>query len=245
MQALQAQRLARSGLVDDERRDAALREPARQADAVFHLLRRIEAIELDEDRRAALDAFGADIERGQMRFAVGNFDALAVLVRETHAAIEEGPQALVEIEAPRRVVRLQALGRQIVGRRAPVLVAGRNQPAASFVLFGKRAELVAHFRPGLAEGGRSGGVGLLGGLLQRRAHLLDLADLGAHLDREIDREVPDVVGREVPEHRRYPPIPFRDCAPARRVPALVLQKAMDVLLSTSNSSGCCTMKIDC
>ena len=41
---------------------------ARQADAVFHLLRRIEPVELDEDRRAALDAFGAGVERGQMRF---------------------------------------------------------------------------------------------------------------------------------------------------------------------------------
>ena len=223
---MKTQRLAGSRLIDDERRDAAPREPARQADAVFHLLRRVEAVELHQHRRAALDAFGADVERRQMGFAIGNLDALAVFVRQPHAALEERPQALVEIEASRRAMRLQTLGRQIVGRCAPVFVAGRNQPAVRFVLFGKRTELVGHVRPGLAEGGRSGGVGLLGGLLQRRAHLLDLANPRAHLDREIDREVPDIVGREILEHRRYPPIPLRECAPARRVPALVLQKAM-------------------
>src|SRR6516162_4732315 len=103
-----------------------------------------------------------------MGSAVRDLDALAVFVCETDAAVEDRPHALVEVDAPRRVVRLQALGGQIIGRRAPILVAGRNPAAASIVLFGERAELVTHFRPGLSECGGSGGVGLLGGLLERR-----------------------------------------------------------------------------
>ena len=89
VQALKAERLAGSRLIDDEGRDAALGEPARQADAVFHLLCGIEAVELDKDRRAPLDAFGAGVKRRQMGFAVRDLDALAVLVRKPHAAIEE------------------------------------------------------------------------------------------------------------------------------------------------------------
>ena len=83
---------------------AALRKPPRQADAVLHLLRRIEPVELNEDRRATLDAFRAGVERGEMLVPVGDFDALAVLMRETHAAVEDGSHALVELEASRRVV---------------------------------------------------------------------------------------------------------------------------------------------
>ena len=98
--ALEAQGLAGSRLVDHERGDAALGEPARQADAVFHLLRRIEAVELDEDRRAALHAFGADIERREMRVAIGDLDPLAILAGELHAAVEDGAHAPVEVETP-------------------------------------------------------------------------------------------------------------------------------------------------
>ena len=86
-------------------------------------------------------------------------------VRKSHAALENGQHAPVEVEAARRVVRLEALGGQVVGRRPPVLVAGRNQPAARFILFGERTELVAHLRPGGPERRGSGGVRLLGGLL--------------------------------------------------------------------------------
>ena len=79
-QTLKPKGFAGSRLIDHERRHPALRQPPRQADAVFHLLRRIEPVELDEVRRGSLDAFGAAIQRGQMRFAVGDLDPLAVLM---------------------------------------------------------------------------------------------------------------------------------------------------------------------
>jgi hypothetical protein len=97
-------------------------------------------------------------------------------------------------------VGLQALGREQIDRGAVVLVAGRDQPAARLILFGQAAQFVGHARPRLAERSGTGGVGLLRRVLQRGAHLLDLADAGAHLDRQVDREVPDVIRGEILEH---------------------------------------------
>ena len=125
-----------------------------------------------------LDAFGAHVKRRQMAVVVGDLDALAVLARQLHAASKKDQQAAVQREAARRAVRLQPLGRQIVGRGAAVLVAGRNQPAACFVLFGKLAQLVGHLRPGLAEGGVPAASGCLAASC-RGAHMASISPMRA------------------------------------------------------------------
>jgi hypothetical protein len=201
-QAVQAQCLAAAGLVDQQRRDAAPRQPLRQADAVLHLLHRVQPVDLHQQRRRPGHALGAHVQRRQRRALVGDLDALAVVAGQRDAAFEQVEHAPVQRLAARRAMRLQALGRQAVGGRAAVLVAGRDQAAAGFVLLGQDAQLVGHAHPGLTEGARAFGVGRLGGLLQRGAHGLDLADAGTHLDREVDRQVPDVVGGEVAKHGR-------------------------------------------
>ena len=198
--AVQAQRLAGAGLVDHERGDTTLGEPGRQTDAVLHLLGRIEAVDLHEQRCTAAHAFGTHVERRQLLAFVRDLDALAVLVRELGTAREELEKALVQHEAPRRAVRLQALAGKQVNRGTVVLLAGRHHPATSLVLAGKCAELLGHKRPGFAERRGAGSVGLLGRFCERRAHLLDLADPCAHLDGKVDAKVPDVVGGEVSEH---------------------------------------------
>src|SRR5690606_14853541 len=71
------------------------------------------------------------------------------------------------------------------------------------VFLGQTAELVGHGRPGGAKGLRARGVGRLGGLLQRRAHFLDLAYARAHLYGQVDRQIPDVVGGKVLEHIQW------------------------------------------
>ena len=93
-----------------------------------------------------------------------------------------------------------AFGGQHVIRCADQLVACRDQASTRFVLVGERDQLVGHVDPGLAEGLRPRGVGSLRGFLQRRAHLLDFSHPRAHLDRQIDREVPDIVGGKILEH---------------------------------------------
>ena len=155
---------------------------------------------MHEDRRGTFHALGAHVQAGDVGVTIRDLDTLAVLARQLHAALEYIAKAPVELRATRRAVCLQPLGREKVRGGAVVLVAGRDQAAACLVLFGQAAQLVGHVRPGFAERLRAGGVGLLRSLLQRRAHGFDLADLSAHLDRQIDREVPYIVGREVLEH---------------------------------------------
>ena len=133
---------------------------------------------------------------------VRDFNALAVLVREGRALAEHVQLPAIERQPSRRTVCLQALGGQEVDGRPIELLARREQTAARLVLVCERAQLVRHPHPGVAERLRPVGIRRLRRLLQRRAHLLDLADARAHLDREIDGEIPDVVGRKVPEHGR-------------------------------------------
>ena len=97
-------------------------------------------------------------------------------------------------------MRLQALAGEIVDCGPVVLFPRREQAHERFIFTRQLAELVRHLRPGFAEGLGSGRVGLSGCLLQRGAHRLDLADPRAHLDRQIDGKIPDVIGREILEH---------------------------------------------
>ena len=137
-----------------------------------------------------------------MRPLVGDLDAFAVLARERNSAREDVEKTLVKLHPARRAMRLQPLAGQVIGGGATVFVAGRYQPAARLVFDREFAKLVA---PCATQVSRNAWVarriGLLGRLLQRRAHFLDFADPGAHLDGEIDREIPDVVGRKISEHR--------------------------------------------
>ena len=86
VKTLQPQRFARARLIDDQRGNAALGEPAGKADAIFHLLGGIEPIDLDEKRRSFVDAFGAHEKAGKMRLAIGDFDPLAIFAGKANAA---------------------------------------------------------------------------------------------------------------------------------------------------------------
>jgi hypothetical protein len=69
------------------------------------------------------------------------------------------------------------------------------------VLFGQRALLVGHASPGFAKRRGAGGIRLHGHFLLQRAHLFDLTQADAHLDGQVDRQIPDVIGGEILEHR--------------------------------------------
>ena len=197
---VQAQGLTGARLIDDERRNAAAREPGRKADAVAHLLGGIEPVDLHQDRRPAVHAVSANVECGEVPAFIGNLHALAVLVGERQALGEDLQYAAIKAHPTFGSVRLQAFGSQQVDGRPIQLLAGRAQPSARLVVVGERAELVGHPDPGFPEGSGAGSIGGGGRVLERCAHLLDLADPCAHLDGEIHRQVPDVVGREVLEH---------------------------------------------
>lgn len=64
-------------------------------------------------------------------------------------------------------------------------------------------KLVGHRHPSVAQCSSAFSVGLSCFFFQRAAHFLNFADARTHLDREIDGEVPDVVGRKVTKHAFY------------------------------------------
>ncbi|MNL13221.1 hypothetical protein D3C87_1341240 [compost metagenome] len=199
-QIMQAQRFTRAGLVDDQRRDAAFGQPGRQADAVFHFLGRIQPVDLHQDRRRTGDAFGTHQQAGNMFALVGDFNALAVLPRQFDTAFEGLQKTLVQLGTARCAMGLKAFASEVIGGGAVVLFTGRQQSAIAFVFLGQAAEFVGHLGPGFAKCLGARGVGLLGRFLQRRAHLFDFTDAGAHLDGQVDREIPHVIGREITEH---------------------------------------------
>jgi hypothetical protein len=166
-QPVQAQRFTGSRLVEDERRDAALRQPMRQPDAQLHLFGRVQAIDLHQHGRtlACAHAFGAHIERGEMPALIGDRHALAVLAGQRHAARENVQGAPVQLQPARSAVWLQSLGRDQIDRGAAVLVARRNQTPARLVLACQVAQPVGHGLPGLAKGAGAGGIRSLGRLL--------------------------------------------------------------------------------
>ena len=61
-QVVQAQRFAGAGLVDQERRDTTRGQPARQADAVFHLLGGVQPVDLYQERGFASGFFCAHVQ---------------------------------------------------------------------------------------------------------------------------------------------------------------------------------------
>ncbi|MNI49557.1 hypothetical protein D3C73_1041710 [compost metagenome] len=199
-QVVQAQCFTGAGLVDDQRRDAAFCQPGRQADAVFHFLGRIQSVDLHQDRRRAAHTFGTHQQAGNMFALVGDFNALAVLPRQFDTAFESLQKTLVQLGTARRAMGLQAFAGQVIGGGTVVFLTGGQQPAIAFVFLGQAAEFVGHLRPGFTKRLGSSGVGLLGGFLQWRAHLFDFAHAGAHLDRQVDGEIPHVIGREITEH---------------------------------------------
>src|SRR5690606_13248579 len=115
-----------------------------------------------------------------------NFDALAVLFRQGDAALKNLQETLIQIEPTWCAMGLQALAGEVVSSGTVVLLSGGEQAAALLVFGGQLAELVGHLRPGFTEGLRAGGVWLLGRVLQRLAHLDDLADPRTHFHGEAD-----------------------------------------------------------
>jgi hypothetical protein len=71
----EADRFAVARPIDDEAGDAA-RDEIAHALEVLDLLRHVEAVEVDERRRAARCALGMDEERGETRALVRNLDVL-------------------------------------------------------------------------------------------------------------------------------------------------------------------------
>jgi hypothetical protein len=102
-QAMQAQGFAGAGLVDHQRGDAALGQPAGQADQVFHFLGRIQAIELDQHRAGPCTLWRGIQARDDLAF-IRNFDALAVLASQRDAALEHLQEAPVQFQAARCAV---------------------------------------------------------------------------------------------------------------------------------------------
>ncbi|MNG02578.1 hypothetical protein D3C84_856100 [compost metagenome] len=131
---------------------------------------------------------------------VRDLNALAVFSCQFDTALEGVQKALVQLSAAGGTMGLQAFAAQVVGRGAVVFFTGRQHSTLAFVFFSQAAQLVGHVRPGLTEGLATGGVRLFGGLLQRRAHLFDFADAGAHFNGQVDGEIPYVVGREIAKH---------------------------------------------
>ena len=197
---MQAQRLTGAGLIDHERRDTASRQPPRQTHAVQHLLRAIQAIDLHQDRCRPTAVFSLDEPTGEMRVGIGDFDALRIRMGKCKTASESVQNLAIELRAPRRAVSLHAFGSQVVGTGAPQLLARGQQVPSRFVLGRQFTQPLAHAHPRLPEFGGAGVVALFRHFNERRTHGLDLADASAHLDGEIDRQIPDVIGGEILEH---------------------------------------------
>ena len=142
----------------------------------------------------------AHIQRREVLAFVGDLDTLAVLAGQCCTLGEQRQVALVEGHSARRAMGLQPLGGDQVAGGAADLLAGREQAAPGLVFFGQLAQPVGHVDPRFAEGLGAGSIRCLRGFLQGGAHGFDLADAGAHLDGEVHREVPDIVGGEVAEH---------------------------------------------
>ena len=126
-QVVQAQRFAGAGLVDQERRDTTRGQPARQADAVFHLLGGVQAVDLHQQGRFDRGISGSrvrpHIQARNDRVAVGNLHPLAVFARQLQAFGKHRLHACVQRHTPRRAMRLQAFGGEQVSGSAAVFIA--------------------------------------------------------------------------------------------------------------------------
>src|ERR1700722_4379561 len=94
-----------------------------QADAILHLLGAVEPIDLHQQRRAALIAFGTHVQAGQALIATPYLDPLAVLERELDAFTKDGLKACVQRCPALGVAALDTLGGQIISGGAAELVA--------------------------------------------------------------------------------------------------------------------------
>ena len=94
---------------------------------------------------------------------------------------------------------LHALGRQIVKCCPLQLLARGEKPAAFLVLGGETGQFVGHLHPFGEEGAGAGILATAGRILDRRAHVDDLADPAAALERdgEADAAPHDPAGEDV------------------------------------------------
>ena len=96
LQVVEPQRFAGTGLVDDQRGNTALGEPAGQSDEEFHFLGAVETVDLNEDRLRTGDAFGGHVERGKMLAFIRNFDTAAGRAGKSQSLFEACEKALIE-----------------------------------------------------------------------------------------------------------------------------------------------------
>ena len=133
--------------------------------------------------------------------AIRDLEPLAIGSSQGEAALENFLQPSVKFRAPRTSMTLHSLGGQKIDRGTQQLLAGRYQAATFFVLLREPAQTLAHACPAPTEFARALGVRLPGCFHQGRAHCLDFPNSCAHLDREVNREIPHVVGRKIAKHR--------------------------------------------
>src|SRR5690606_2835850 len=98
---------------------------------------------------------------------------------------------------------LRALSDEQIQCRALQLGGGREQAAALLVFRRELDEPIPHRQPTLDEIRRADLLAALHCPRQWPADILDLADAAAALDRDGDREIPNVVGKVFEERHRY------------------------------------------
>jgi len=124
-----------------------------------------------------------------------NLHALTIQMPQAGRLVEGAAGFGVAGLAAGRTLGLHALGHEQVQGGAFELVRRRETAAPGLVFCGEAGEALGHADPSLHElrgprigaGGRRRAQGL--------AHIHDLSDLRAALQRHRDREIPDVVGK--------------------------------------------------
>jgi hypothetical protein len=101
---------------------------------VLHFLGRIEPVHLHEQRAArAAGLLRLHEQAGQVPIAVGNGHALAVFAGQRDGLVERIERTAVQIDAPGRIVRKHAFGRDEIHGGTPVFLArGEQPPCAAF-----------------------------------------------------------------------------------------------------------------
>ena len=204
---LQAQRGTDARMVDDQRRDAADGELARDAAQVNPFLRHVEAVEMDHGwprpglRRTIQ-------QRRQCRAFIGKRDEFDGLVAQRDALFEAPRHRRIQRELLRRLVTGHTLGGEKIGAGALILATGR--PSMPGVLIPQREAL----HPLREVSPRRDPCRLRFGIVlrirpvrersQRTTRAVDLGHLAAQLRGHHHAEVPRIVRSEILEHCARP-----------------------------------------
>jgi hypothetical protein len=167
---------------------------------VEQLLAAVESVHEDHERCRPCDGLGTHDQAWNERAPVWNLDALAILAAEFHGFLKCRIAFRIGLLATRMAVTLHAFSGQVIKRSALQFRAGRERAVPFLVFRGQLGELVRHPDPFLQKIAGADVGALDCRVAQRSAHLVDLADLRAALERDVDGQVPDVVAREIFEH---------------------------------------------